>query len=230
MANRSVTMQRLVFGAGMAVGLSAWAAPAMAYDDGYQNVFSSVLTAVGVIGANKTPDIDYRERPPLVLPPKMVLAKPVKNAAHPASWPQDPDVIKARKADEAARAPMEDGFANSRNGVLSKDELLRGRGATTEDVQAPHQCGGFGQSDAHCLVLSPDELKAQGDRYEAANPTSKNEVTAGAEPDRLYLTQPPKGYLKATKTIKATTEAPEPKIDESNPSAALVYRPKPDEQ
>ena len=58
----------------------------------------------------------------------------------------------------------------------------------------------------------------------------KNEITAGVEPDRLYLTQPPKGYLKATKTVKATREAPEVKLDDANPKTELLYKAKPEDQ
>ncbi len=56
---------------------------AFAADDGYADVFSSVLTAVGLLSPDKTPDIDYRERAPLVLPPKMALAE----ARRSGRWP-----------------------------------------------------------------------------------------------------------------------------------------------
>lgn len=216
-------------GAVLAAGACGIAGPAFAYDDGYQNVFSSVLTAVGVLSPDKAPDIEYRERPPLVLPPKMELAKPARSVAHPASWPKDPDVLKARKANEAAHAPEDDRFANSSGGVLSREEMMKGRGETTESVMEPGQCGGFGRSDATCRV-SPDELRAEGEHYAAENPTRKNEVTAGVEPDRLYLTQPPKGYLKSTKTVKATAEAPESRVDDANPKTELLYKPKAEDQ
>lgn len=212
----------------LATGLCAVSAPAFAYDDGYQNVFSSVLTAVGVLKAEKSPEIEYRERPSLVLPPKMDLAKPAGTAARPTSWPKDPDVIKARKANENARAPEQDVFAKTDDKSLSMDERMKGRAEAGEDVRAPGMCGGFHRNDAACRV-SPDVLRAQNEQYLAANPTAKNEVTAGVEPDRLYLTQPPKGYLKPTKTVKATVEAPVPKLDDSNVKNDLMYKQKPDE-
>ncbi len=229
MISRSMTIRGVLAGAALAAGAFGIASPARAADDGYQNVFSSVLTAVGVLTTDKAPDIEYRERPPLVLPPKMELAKPVKGAAHPASWPKDPDVLKARKANETARAPEEDRFTNSAGGVLSKDELAQGRAQQEDAGLNTGMCGGFGHSDATCRV-SPDELKREGDHYAAENPTAKAEITAGVEPDRLYLTQPPKGYLKATKTVKATREGPEIKVDDSNPKTELLYKAKPDEQ
>ena len=51
------------------LGLSL-AVPAQAADDGYANVFSSLFSAVGLVKSDPPPDIAYRERPLLVLPPQ----------------------------------------------------------------------------------------------------------------------------------------------------------------
>jgi hypothetical protein len=232
LAHRSTTLRRALFGASLTAGLVGISLPAMAYDDGYQNVFSSVLTAVGVLSPDKAPEIDYRERPPLVLPPKTALVPPEATKARPASWPQDPDVARRRREAEEAKAPPIFEFTRSQNGPLSKEEMMKGRAAPVNEADmTPKGCNGSKRNDGHCLLLTPDELKAQGERYRAQNPDAPKQVlTAGTEPERVYLTQPPRGYLKATKTVKATTEAPQPKIDESNPAALLVYRPKEDEQ
>ena len=230
MAFRETVVRRAAIAGSLAFGLCAAAVPARAADDGYQNVFASVLTAVGVMSPSKSPDIEYRERPPLVVPPKSALAAPAEAKPLPAAWPKDPDVVKRRKADAAARVPGENHFSNQRDKALSKDELLQGRAESPEQNLGDKTCGSFGNSDRNCLVLNPDELKRQGEAYEAANPDRKNEVTAGVEPERDYLTQPPKGYMKATKTVKATTEAPEEKFDESNPKSPLYYRKKADDE
>ena len=55
-------------------------------------------------------------------------------------------------------------------------------------------------------------------QFEATNPDKADTLVAGKEPDRVFLTQPPKGYLKATKAVKATTEAPLEKLDDSSPA------------
>ena len=230
MTFRRTAIGRVAAAGGLLFGLCAATVPARAADDGYQNVFSSVLTAVGVLSPSKSPDIEYRERAPLVVPPKSALAAPVEEKPLPASWPKDPDVAKRRKADAAARVPGESHFFKLNDGVLSKDELMKGRVDGPEPESADVTCGSFGHNDRNCLLLSPDELHRQSDAYEAANPDRKSEVTAGVEPERDYLTQPPKGYMKATKTVKATAEAPEQKIDESNPKASLYYRKKAEDQ
>lgn len=222
-----------VFCAAALVSFGWSAGIARAADDGYQDVFSSVLTAVGVLKADQSPEIDYRERAPLVLPPKMELAKPVPaGAARTAAWPQDPDVLKRRKADAEARMPSLNILGNT-NDRMSKEELMKGRLAGTgnvPEIAARHDACGNNGNSRNCLIVNPDELKAMNDRYQASGNGEKDRLVAGQEPDRMYLTQPPKGYLKTTKTIKATAEAPIINVDEANPSSALVYRPKPDEE
>lgn len=224
-----------------ALGVMGLTAPAaFAYDDGYQNVFSSVLTAVGVMPAEHSPDIDYRERPPLVVPPKTALAAPKTAMAKPqaagagraAAWPQDPDVIRRKKEADDYNMPVISMFdkreADER--PESKAEMLKHRAALNgpDDPEAAY-CREAEHSDAHCRV-SPAELKAQGDRYKAANPTASTDViTAGIEPERKYLTEPPPGYRKATKTVKATAEAPQPARDQSSPLSSYINVPKPED-
>ncbi len=207
---------------GLGLGL---ASPARAADDGYANVFSSVLGAMGVIKPDAPPEIEYRERAPLVLPPQVALPKPTAESKRTASWPQDPDVARRRKDAEEARAPRNNPL-NDKEGLLTGAEMAKGRGQTSP--VAPTNCGVNGNARG-CLVVSPDELKAEGERFAASNPNSTDTITAGKEPDRVYLTQPPKGYMKATRTVKATAEAPEQKIDEANPHTFLVPQKKDDE-
>jgi hypothetical protein len=214
---------------GVATGLlvlslgSAWAA-----DDGYQDVFSSVATAVGLLKADETPDIDYRERAPLVLPPKMDLVAPAATASHPASWPQDPDVVRRNRAAADSRAPVPVGKGPD---VLSRAELMKGRvDDRPVSAQRAADCGNNGNR-RNCLVLSPDQLRAESAHYQENNPDAqKAELQPGQEPEREYLTQPPKGYLKLTKATKAGPAAIKAYHDESNPNAALVYKPKNDDE
>lgn len=203
------------------IGLAvAAASPARAADDGYDNVFSSVLGSIGLIKGDAPPDIQYRERPPLVLPRTAELPKPVTGSSrHSAAWPQDPDVLRRRKESEEARAPhTRDPMLSDKGGLLSPDEMAKGRGgdagAPSGGPVRPNECGNDGQ---HCLLVNPDVLKAEGERYRASNPEKSDTLVAGQEPDRVFLTQPPKGYMKPLKTVKATAEAPEEKLDPSNP-------------
>lgn len=240
LTHRITRCRLLAFVAALSVTGVGGATSAFAYDDGYQNVFSSVLTAVGVMPAERTPDIDYRERPPLVVPPKTAIAAPktalvkpqAAGAGRTAAWPQDPDVIRRRKEADEIGLPMISMFdkreADQR--PESKEEMLKHRAALNgPDDPSASYCREGEHGDGHCRV-GPAELKAQGERYKAQNPSSTTDVvTAGIEPERKYLTEPPPGYRKATKTVKATAEAPQPARDQSSPLSSYINVPKPDD-
>ena len=200
--------------------------PAVAADDGYANVFTSLFSAVGVVKPDAPPDISYRERPPLVIPPQPGLPKPGEAPKRTAAWPNDPDVARHRRETDEARAPQ--GALNDKPEMLSGAELAKGRGGQAEPVRSG-DCN-VEHTNHGCLVVSPDELKAEGERYSAANPASSDEVVSGQEPTRDYLTQPPKGYLKATRTVKATSEGPAVREDPSNPRYFTAPKPKSDDE
>src|SRR6185312_5378813 len=84
-------------------------APARAADEGnsdstgfYNATFGRLLEGFGLKKADGSNDINYKERPPLVLPSGRELPPPEKSDAVVASpaWPKDPDV-KRRKLMEA---------------------------------------------------------------------------------------------------------------------------------
>ncbi|MDX7952532.1 hypothetical protein P7D22_15285 [Lichenihabitans sp. Uapishka_5] len=205
------------------------ATPAFAADDGYQDVFSSVVGAIGITKSDPTPEIDYRERAPLVLPPRMDLPRPSAEIAHPASWPTDPDVTRRNRAAADGRAPMANILGNTRD-TLNKDEMMSGRSSGEPEAVRARNCGQDGNNRA-CLMMTPEQLQAESDHYERSNPdTKRDKVEAGVEPDRVYLTQPPKGYLKTSKTVKLTNDGPKLTKDASNPKSDLLYEKPKDEE
>lgn len=206
----------LVLACSVALGgaLIAGAGQARAADDGYETVVTSVLGTFGLVSKDPAPEIEYRERPPLVLPPQPVLPKPVTEPRKVANWPQDPDVIRRRKALEEARAPLQHSWKP--HDEMTRDELMAGRAATS-DTRDPYDRCNMNHTNRGCTVMTPDELAAEYKRYQADNPDKDTVIVAGQEPQREYLTQPPRGYMKATRTVQATSEGPEKKWDDSNP-------------
>src|SRR3954465_5312519 len=93
------------FSALVAGSLIAAAPGAVAQEGVFMKDF---LGSIGIIPKEKAP-IEYRERAPLVLPPRIALRGPVAprplQTANP-QWPNDPDVVAARRRDEEANIPV----------------------------------------------------------------------------------------------------------------------------
>jgi hypothetical protein len=187
------------------------AGPAYALDDdGHENLFDTVMTMLAMTPgkAAEKPDIDYRERPPLVLPPKMDLRQPQEQGtSRSASWPQDPDVTSRKKAAAAAHWR---GSPAKGNDALSKEELMAGRAAGGTAPAPEQRCG---DRQHWCLYVNPDDMRSQ-----SVPDTEAPTAAVGQEPEREYLTQPPKGYRVATKKVQPTFEAPI-KDDAADPRA-----------
>ena len=196
----------------LAAGLGFAAAPALAADDGEGSLFDSVFSIVGLGSAKSAPEIDDRDRAPLVLPPKMMLRQPLPaGAQRPASWPIDPDLVRRRKEAEDDKIITTLDSNRFRGQPLSKQDLLAGRGATAP-VQEPVPIQCLGSRSRDCQWVRPDVLRSQGIK------TVEAPVLAlGSEPQRKYLVQPPAGYRKVTKDVKITQSAPVEKEDASNP-------------
>ena len=178
--------------------------PALALDDGQEGLFTTLLSVTGLGGKKNEEPIEYRERAPLVLPPKaQQLRQPLEPAAQrSANWPQDADVArraKLSKGDRGLPVPQ----ADSDNIMLSKEELLARRsGAGAESVPT--------QTNQNAVWLNPDIIRSQN----RARKDDNAALAIGVEPERDYLTQPPPGYRKATKDVKVTLSNPNKNPDE----------------
>lgn len=213
--NRIVTFssRRALLSAAMIVGLAA--SPALALDDGKENMFDSLSSLLGMGADRKAPDIDYRERAPLVLPPKMQLRQPGTRAeTRDANWPQDPDVLRRQKEAEQAKLPLK--FYSDKNDMqMRKQDLMGGRASVgqTYTPGAINQDGCRYTSDGTCLWVSPDVLRSTGIKEDKTKVTGK----VGEEPQRNWLTEPPKGYRKVTQATGAGPQRRAQDIDEANP-------------
>ncbi len=186
------------------------ARPALAYDD--QSTFTSVMGVVGVPIEENNDKIDYRERPKLVLPPNRgdLPAPQARGDTRPGDWPSDQEVVRRRNAAAAAREPAPQPGLNQ-NPTLSAREMIHGRGEAGERKAGDSEC--LNSNRRECLLMTPEQAKAgiSENRFSAK---------AGEEPDRKFLTEPPRGYRHATKDVKATFD-PQEKEDWSNPLAYI---------
>jgi hypothetical protein len=190
-----------------ASGLAAGSA--RAGDDGQGGLIDSLSSLVG-LGSKSAPEIDYRDRAPLVLPPKISLRQPVQaGAKRPTAWPVDPDVQRRLKEAEDDKVVTTLDGDHFRGRPISKQELLSGRAATKPET-GPLSAECIGKKSRECEWVNPQVLQSQGIKMEAA-PV----LAAGQEPERKYLVQPPSGYRKVTKNVRITQSAPIEKEDTS---------------
>lgn len=168
------------------------AGPARAADDGSGGLWDVAKGILFYGVEEEKPAIDYRERAPLVLPKdRAALPSPSQRVRRP-DWPNDPDVAARAAAAADARAPRS--AQRSQETRVNAHELAAGRraGGGMIDTQTESGCRSFG-GDKGCTWMDPEKLRSYGVKQDA-----KSRIPVGSEPERAWLTQPPKGYRKVT--------------------------------
>lgn len=160
--------------------LLALAAPVPAQAQGILDLGKMLL---GI--EDEKPEIEYRERAPLVVPPKTELPAPREraSAANP-NWPKDPDIAARKAAEEARKRPAKEDVGLSKNPLLSVDEMRAGRKPGAGVPTGPER-----------NIIDRPHLSLQ----EMRELDAKSRVVAapsGVEQPRRWLTDPPSGYRK----------------------------------
>ena len=189
-ARRALT-QRLGGAALLSVFFLALGAPgsvAAQSLDGSTNILDSAMQMLGLKEEEEKPEIDYRERAPLVVPPRVPdqLPPPQKSAAESnPNWPKDYDQQRRNAAAQAAKQPI---VRDDPGKPLMPSELNRGKKRAVGNSTAPTEPVGAGSTRD---VLLPSQLGATnwlglGGKQE--------QLTFNGEPNRENLIQPPPGY------------------------------------
>lgn len=195
MVRASVSRAARLTAVALGIGLVMAAGPVRAGDDDEddgmtfeERIVDNIMRGVG--GTNmETRGIEYRERSPLVVPPKLALPAPGSAPADNkvANWPKDPDEAR-RKAAIAARKKA------------SRDPQQAGRTLLPSELdQKTTAKSSVGESDSQRpgsapVMLSPSQLGYEGGvlGFFKGNKTESAEFKG--EPTRESLTQPPTGY------------------------------------
>ncbi|WP_024507608.1 hypothetical protein [Bradyrhizobium sp. ARR65] len=226
--NRSVRLSAVALGIGLLVASGAARAQDDDEDDKTfeEKIIEGIMKGIGATNMDNS-GIDYRERSPLVVPPKLDLPPPVsaKAEVNVPNWPKDPDdarrkaAIEKRKKDKKdTRDAVEKSREASR--VLSPSELNVARTAPSggnNHTSESEQPGGDPGSHA---VLSPDQLGFEG-RFTSLFGGNKTETAEfKGEPPREALTQPPPGYQTPSPNFAyGTGKQMESVYKEYNPAA-----------
>ncbi|MDB5652668.1 MAG: hypothetical protein JWQ94_281 [Tardiphaga sp.] len=172
----------------MSVGVARAADDEQDDDSTFEDkVIKNIMSGLG--GTNmENQGIDYRERSPLVVPPKITLPPPDATPVNVPNWPKDPDVQQRNNARAAARKPKPDPMQSARS--LTPAEMASQ--ASKPTVGAETVTPGDPNKN---IVLSPAALGYSGGLFKNMFGGNKGETAEfKGEPTRDSLTQPPVGY------------------------------------
>jgi hypothetical protein len=189
---RALRLSAIVLGIGLMMSANAARAGDDDEDDSTfeEKIIKQIMTGIGGTNMENT-GIEYRERSPLVIPPRSDLPPPASAAAEAPvpNWPKDPDVKRRKEAKAARKNDNKDPVQAAR--PLSPSELAAGKmSPTAKRSDDPQQPGNPGAT----AILSPSQLGYEGG-FMGMFKGSKTETTPfKGEPTRDTLTMPPSGY------------------------------------
>jgi hypothetical protein len=204
------------------IGLIMTAGAARAGDDDEddktfeEKIIEGIMKGIG--GTNmENQGIDYRERSPLVVPPKIDLPPPAAAAAEvkAPNWPNDPDIQRRKAAIAARKKANKDPVEAAR--ILSPSELAKGKSsAKSSGGDSVDQPGGNPGTQA---ILSPSQLGYNGGFSGLFGGSKVETAPFKGEPTRDSLTQPPPGYQTPSPNFAYGTGPKESLNKEYNPAA-----------
>ena len=169
----------------VAGGLVLAASPAFAQEGVlFQNL------AKGLFGNGERDEIDYRQRPPLVVPPGSALPRPQDpEATRIAAWPNDPDVARRRADARAGIVPFTENPNTRNNPLLDQREIRRGR--------VVGRGGGPDIAQEHTNFNNQiDPIRIGRSLASRQNQDDQSNLLYGSEPPRRSLSEPPVGYRR----------------------------------
>ncbi|MCP3463880.1 MULTISPECIES: hypothetical protein [unclassified Bradyrhizobium] len=185
----------------LGIGLVMAAGAARAGDDDEEDdrtfeekLIDNLMSGLGAQGGRslEKPGIEYRERSPLVVPPKLDLPPPASSAEAAApNWPKDPD---ERRRKELAAARKKSGtkfqqpWEAARPLTPAEMNAAKTNGPTRTTSNEP------GQPTQNNPTLSPAQLGYTGGLFKLFKGDSNEAAEFKSEPPRGSLTEPPPGY------------------------------------
>jgi hypothetical protein len=224
-SSKALRLSAIVLGVGLLMAAGAARAGDDDEDDKTfeEKVIEGVMKGMGATNMDNS-SIDYRERSPLVVPPKLDLPPPASASAEkPApNWPKDPDEAR-RKAAVAARKKDKNDHRDATTASidaarpLSPSELNAAKQKpTTKDTSGSDS---LKPGDTSANPLMPSELGYTGG-FSGMFKGNKSEATEfKQEPTRDSLTQPPPGYQTPSPNFMYGTGPKESLNKEYNPAA-----------
>jgi len=206
----------------LGVGLVMTAGAARAGDDDEddktfeEKIIEGIMKGIG--GTNmENQGIDYRERSPLVVPPRIDLPPPASTSAEvkAPNWPKDPDVQRRKAAIAARKKENKDPVEAAR--ILTPSELAKGK--VSEKSSGGDSVDQPGGNPGTTAILSPSQLGYNGGLMGMFGGSKVETAPFKGEPTRESLTQPPAGYQTPSPNFAYGTGPKESLNKEYNPAA-----------
>jgi hypothetical protein len=187
---RILRLSALVVGIGLVI--TAGTARAQEDEEDEKTFEEKIIDGLmaGIGGTNmENRGIDYRERSPLVVPPKLTLPPPASASAEKTpNWPKDPDEARRKAAIAARKKENKDPVQASR--LLTPAELNAARTAPQTGT-----AGAAGDQPGNPAAgLTPSQLGYTGGFSGMFGGSKTESAPFKGEPTRDSLTQPPPGY------------------------------------
>jgi len=182
----------------LGIGLVMSAGPVRAGDDDddddmtfEEKLIDNLMSGLGAKSMEKK-GIEYRERSPLVVPPKLDLPPPSSEAQNAPNWPKDPDEKRRKEAIAARKKAGNKPSEFWKNGLpLSPAELNAHKTAAAERTSNdPVQPG----TNTNNPTLSPAQLGYTGGLWNMITGNKGEAKQFTSEPPRQSLVEPPPGY------------------------------------
>jgi hypothetical protein len=162
-------------------------------DDGMtfeEKIIDNLMSGIGAKSMEK-PGIEYRERSPLVVPPKLDLPPPATQAKAAPNWPKDPEEKRRKEAIAARKKATKETESWQAARPLTPAEMNVGRTAAPERTSNDPIQPGTNSNPS----LSPAQLGFTGGLWDMMKGGRGSEETKfTSEPPRQSLVEPPPGY------------------------------------
>ena len=224
-AKRALRLSLRLSAVALGIGLLMASGAARAGDDDDEDdktfeekIIEGIMMGIG--GTNmETGGIDYRERSPLVVPPKLDLPPPAAASADvkAPNWPKDPDEARRKAAIAARKKENKDPREAAR--TLLPSELNAHRTAPSSSGVANSDSLNPGNAPSGAASLLPSQLGYTGGIMGMFKGNTSETAPFTGEPTRDSLTQPPAGYQTPSPNFAYGTGPRESLNKEYNPVA-----------
>ena len=182
------------------VSLPSWAGDdgAAPLWQGIGSIFGPVVGFTGLGGGDKPPPIEYREHGKLVLPPNTELPPPGSSAAADPAWPVNQEILRKKALKEEGKksiAGVGDARLRYTHGFPANEPVtIRAVDPDGQTVKCESNCG---SSSSVLSNLNPLKWVGMG---------GKSATALGPEPDREWLTDPPKGFRAPVEPVQGSAK------------------------